>query len=941
MAYNRQQAVTTWTMDYLLMLESKYNIVPDGIDLEKWKENDASSDLPYCEEEPDGSLQFYNSYSGRPCRKLCDFEKDLLEDFYRYMKPGLPVPSFKDLECWRQQLNSPNMDLCDKYIRDRLTPAQKEERDESIEKWRRMMHDRFWHKERRCNCRAHLYRRSEKRFDEEPDIVEMIKSVQLGHDYRKSAKSTSTPSTPVKAIKEEPIDTPSASRVKDKEKAQQHDEGDAEFDATKKSTSKGKGRKKTQLDADDDSDFEPSKKSSSKDRKSGTAINNTPTRKGKAAVKDASTPDALSSNNITSKKRKTPSKDADTTDIGVDNQTPTKKRKSTQQVRPPGEIPTIVVTPAKKKSRNINLVAEHPDIIEALVESVLEDMNTAAATQNKTPEQIVMEWSKQDGIDVYWKGPEMPKKPSARSFVQDPRVPNKKSSSAGKKRVKGLKADEDDNMLRVPPTTTRRRSIVNNILSGKPSAEARKQSAKVLKAKEGDDMLRAPPTAASKSSVVNNNLFDKTSSPSSKERAKELKAKKDHSIFGDPPTAAHKSSIINNNLFGKASAPSDKRGAKVMKAKEDDNMLRASPITARKSSIVNKNIFSKPYGERVHGLLTESMKGSLEDPFSSSSQNYYNRQGLNQARRYEMLQAVRAPQDIKPRLPMPQTPPPKPARFENGNIAMPSMTPNYVVAGPEMTPSRMLHFDGLTLGEQEFHSPGFTLTPSPLVHFDGLRLGEGEFYSQGPEMTPSRMLHFDGLTLGEEEFHSQNQELMRFANPQSAPSTSTNAEFTVELAGDYAPTEGSKLSEKKIFTAPPTAPSISTKRKSTVKDVSNHAPTKKSNSSEKKIFTAPLTTQSTPMKRKSTVKSADDRTPTRKSTSSEKNISTAPPTTPSTSMKRKSTVKDARDYTPTKKSKSIEKEIKKNAENTANEGVVMMGASKEAVKVEKSNNIMF
>lgn len=153
-----------------------------GPSLERWREKDNNYPAPSYEELKDGSVQFCNGLSGRPCRNLCEFEKDLLTEFYlqqimpvgsvydlfqlsnahwqipgaQFQGPDAPfeIPSFVELEIWRQKLNTPTLKAWEAFVEARQTKAQKKERDASIKAWMKMMHDMFWHKNRRCRCKG-------------------------------------------------------------------------------------------------------------------------------------------------------------------------------------------------------------------------------------------------------------------------------------------------------------------------------------------------------------------------------------------------------------------------------------------------------------------------------------------------------------------------------------------------------------------------------------------------------------------------------------------------------------------------------------------------------------------------------------------------------------------------------------------------------------------
>jgi hypothetical protein len=160
-----------------------------GPSLERWREKDNNNPAPSYEEFDDGSVQFYNGVNGRPCRNLCEFEKDLLKEYYhqynmpeeagyapfklsdahwqtpgtRFQIPGaqfqgpdahFEIPSFIELEIWCQKLDTPGLEAWEAFVKARQTKAQKEERDASIKAWMKLMHDMFWHKERHCRCKG-------------------------------------------------------------------------------------------------------------------------------------------------------------------------------------------------------------------------------------------------------------------------------------------------------------------------------------------------------------------------------------------------------------------------------------------------------------------------------------------------------------------------------------------------------------------------------------------------------------------------------------------------------------------------------------------------------------------------------------------------------------------------------------------------------------------
>ena len=153
-----------------------------GPSLERWREKDNNSPAPTYEEYEDGSVQFYSGVNGRPCRNLCEFEKDLLKEFYlqynmpdrapydpfqvsdaHWQIPGaqfqgpdahFEIPSFIELEIWRQTLDTPGLEAWQAFVNARQTKAQKKERDASIKAWMKLMHDMFWHKERHCRCKG-------------------------------------------------------------------------------------------------------------------------------------------------------------------------------------------------------------------------------------------------------------------------------------------------------------------------------------------------------------------------------------------------------------------------------------------------------------------------------------------------------------------------------------------------------------------------------------------------------------------------------------------------------------------------------------------------------------------------------------------------------------------------------------------------------------------
>src|SRR5882757_1792252 len=166
----------TTTIDDVLMWE-KLGCVPYGIDVQKWKDNDANKTPPTCEEDDNGELRFYNGETNRPCRNLCEFEKELLKVFWSQHAPHLPIPSFKDLEIWRQTLTSPGLDAWNAFVSAHQTAAQKKERDNTIQAWSEMMHDAYWHKERNCACRASYRNRQDEPWVE-PTLAQITKSSQ-------------------------------------------------------------------------------------------------------------------------------------------------------------------------------------------------------------------------------------------------------------------------------------------------------------------------------------------------------------------------------------------------------------------------------------------------------------------------------------------------------------------------------------------------------------------------------------------------------------------------------------------------------------------------------------------------------------------------------------------------------------------------------------------
>ncbi|KAE9373369.1 hypothetical protein N431DRAFT_338644 [Stipitochalara longipes BDJ] len=543
----------SFTMDQLLALEAKHGYIPDFINLQKWKEVDATSEPPYWEEEPDGSLQFYNCDTGRPCRKLCDFEKAFLEDFYRYLKPGFPIPSFKSLECWRQQLNTSCLDIWENYVKLRQTQAQKEERDESIRDWLRMMHDAFWHKEQHCACKHH----SREGRLREPTLATMIESVKEGRPKRDSAKNNDAPRTPSKVIKTETVDTASAK--------------------------KGKGKKKDQQEDEDGSDFEAPKTAARKVRKKRAAANDTSAETGKTSAK-ADTLDTCSANKAATKKRKTPAKVAGTRDTGATDTPPTKKGKSAPQVVDAPDASVATEETPIKKSSNINLAAKHPEVIEALVAGTVKNMYDEATTLNKTPKEVIEGWT---GLTV-----------------NDANFPVRKS------------------------TTPARKQTPNHIAKKKTTTPHKKVT-KAKKANNNDGMLVASPDV-SRNALANN-----------------------------PP----------HEPFGEL-------------------------------------LYDLPYEhayERQSSSRYELVNDTREDPFGTPSDKYtYGLAGLSLAQRYELEMSMLAAQDIRPNSPIPQTPLPKLHKMGDENVAMSGMTPTQEGTGAEITPSRMLHFDGLTLGEQEY-----------------------------------------------------------------------------------------------------------------------------------------------------------------------------------------------------------------------------------------------
>jgi hypothetical protein len=167
------------TIDDVLMWE-KLGCVPYGIDVQTWKDNDANKTPPTCEEDENGELWFYNGETSRPCRNLCEFEKELLKVFWFQHAPHLPIPSFKDLEIWRQTLTSPGLDAWNAFVSAHQTAAQKKERDNAIKAWFEMMHDAYWHKERNCACRA-SYRNKQDEPWVEPTLAQITKSTQDIH----------------------------------------------------------------------------------------------------------------------------------------------------------------------------------------------------------------------------------------------------------------------------------------------------------------------------------------------------------------------------------------------------------------------------------------------------------------------------------------------------------------------------------------------------------------------------------------------------------------------------------------------------------------------------------------------------------------------------------------------------------------------------------------
>ena len=153
-----------------------------GPSLERWREKDNNNPAPSYEEFDDSSVQFYNGVNGRPCRNLCEFEKNLLKEYYlqynmpeeagyapfklsvaHWRIPGaqiqgpdthFEIPPFIELEIWRQKLDTPGLEAWEAFVNARQTKAQKKERDTSIKAWMKLMHDMFWHKERHCRCKG-------------------------------------------------------------------------------------------------------------------------------------------------------------------------------------------------------------------------------------------------------------------------------------------------------------------------------------------------------------------------------------------------------------------------------------------------------------------------------------------------------------------------------------------------------------------------------------------------------------------------------------------------------------------------------------------------------------------------------------------------------------------------------------------------------------------
>jgi hypothetical protein len=163
------------TLREVLLCEAN-DCVPEGIDPQMFKDADDSDPAPTYDELEDGMLQFYNGESGRPCRNLCEFEKDLLKEFWCQSMSMSPyeAPSFKDLEIWRQMLNTPGLDAWETFVKTHQTPRQKEEREDSIKEWRTLMHDRFWHKQHGCQCKS---RRDPERFAVEETVGDVTVSL--------------------------------------------------------------------------------------------------------------------------------------------------------------------------------------------------------------------------------------------------------------------------------------------------------------------------------------------------------------------------------------------------------------------------------------------------------------------------------------------------------------------------------------------------------------------------------------------------------------------------------------------------------------------------------------------------------------------------------------------------------------------------------------------
>jgi hypothetical protein len=254
------------TLREVLLCEEN-DCVPEGIDPQMCKDADDGDPAPTYDELEDGTLQFYNGESGRPCRNLCEFEKDLLKDFWcqSMSMPPSELLSFKDLEIWRQMLNTPGLDAWETYVKTHQTPRQKEEREDSIKEWRSMMHDRFWHKQHGCQCKSN---RHPERFAVEETIEDVIMSL-IKTQRKNTSKKGKIPVK--KECVDESITTPP-------ERAQRENRS-----VKTKSTSTRKSTKKN-------------------------TANETATNKRKAATKPDETPDMTAVEENPSKKRKSAAK---------------------------------------------------------------------------------------------------------------------------------------------------------------------------------------------------------------------------------------------------------------------------------------------------------------------------------------------------------------------------------------------------------------------------------------------------------------------------------------------------------------------------------------------------------------------------------------------------------------------------------------------------------